>query len=591
MVTYDLGKVVGDKGAKGDKGDKGDTGSIGPAGNGISSISLISTSGKVKTYRITYTNGEHFDFNVTDGNDGALDVVTSWSSTLSDSKVPSEKLSKTSLDGKADTNHTHSGYASSSHTHGSITNDGKLGSSANKPVITGSGGAVTTGSFGTSANTFCEGNDSRLSDARTPTSHTHGNLKNDGSVGSSNNASKNVVTDSNGKITTEAKPVIPSKISDLTDDSDFISKSNTAGLVKNDGSIDTNSYVSSSALSNYVQKSNTNGLLKNDGTVDTTSYSTFSGAYGDLSGKPTIPSKISDLTDDSDFISKSSTSGLVKNDGTIDTTSYSTFSGAYSDLSGKPTIPSKISDLTDDSDFIKTSSTTGLVKNDGTIDTSSYATTGSLSPVALSGDYDDLVDKPTIPSKLSDLTNDSDFIETSSTAGLVKNDGSIDTTSYSTFSGNYSDLNGKPSLATVATTGDYDDLTDKPSIPSDVSDLTDSTGVIPTDVSDLTDTSDTPFTPKSHSHGNITNAGAIGSTSGLPVKTGTDGVLTTGAFGTSAGQFAEGNHTHSGYVSATKVTSWSSTVSDSNVPSEKLVKDTLDELDALIGDAISYINQ
>lgn len=51
-------------------------------------------------------------------------------------------------------------------------------------------------------------------------------------------------------------------------------------------------------------------------------------------------------------------------------------------------------------------------------------------------------------------------------------------------------------------------------------------------------------TPTSHAHGNITNAGAIGSTSGLPVKTGASGVLEAGAFGSSAGQFAEGNHTH-----------------------------------------------
>jgi hypothetical protein len=52
-------------------------------------------------------------------------------------------------------------------------------------------------------------------------------------------------------------------------------------------------------------------------------------------------------------------------------------------------------------------------------------------------------------------------------------------------------------------------------------------------------------TPTSHVHGNISNAGAIGSTSGLPIKTGTSGVLEAGAFGTSAGQFAEGNHSHS----------------------------------------------
>lgn len=64
-----------------------------------------------------------------------------------------------------------SGKASSTHTHNNITNDGKIGTTANKPLITTTGGVITTGSFGTSANTFCQGNDSRLSDARTPTSH------------------------------------------------------------------------------------------------------------------------------------------------------------------------------------------------------------------------------------------------------------------------------------------------------------------------------------------------------------------------------------------------------------------------------------
>lgn len=49
----------------------------------------------------------------------------------------------------------------------------------------------------------------------------------------------------------------------------------------------------------------------------------------------------------------------------------------------------------------------------------------------------------------------------------------------------------------------------KPTIPSDVSDLTDSTGVIPTDVSDLTDTTNKTFTPKSHAHGNVQNDGKL----------------------------------------------------------------------------------
>lgn len=50
--------------------------------------------------------------------------------------------------------------------------------------------------------------------------------------------------------------------------------------------------------------------------------------------------------------------------------------------------------------------------------------------------------------------------------------------------------------------------------------------------------------PTSHNHGNISNSGAIGTATGLPIITTASGVLTTGFFGTSSGQFAQGNHTH-----------------------------------------------
>ena len=136
---FNLGHVVGDPGPKGDKGD---------TGNGIASIVLRSTSGRVKTYRITFTDGDYFDYQVTDGSDASVTIVSSWNSTTSDSKVPSEKLTKDSLDAKANTGHTHTisnvtnlqttldGKASSTHTHtiSDVTNlqttlDGKASSS------------------------------------------------------------------------------------------------------------------------------------------------------------------------------------------------------------------------------------------------------------------------------------------------------------------------------------------------------------------------------------------------------------------------------------------------------------------------------
>ena len=57
------------------------------------------------------------------------------------------------------------GKAPSNHTHGNISNAGAVGTAANKPLITGTNGVISAGSFGTSANTFCQGNDSRITNA------------------------------------------------------------------------------------------------------------------------------------------------------------------------------------------------------------------------------------------------------------------------------------------------------------------------------------------------------------------------------------------------------------------------------------------
>ena len=104
----------------------------------------------------------------------------------------------TLLNGKVDTSDSRltDTRTPKSHTHGDITNTGTIGSTSNLPLITTTNGKIATGSFGTSANTFCQGNDSRLSDARTPTSHTH---------------TKSQITDF---------PTIPTKTSDLTNDAD-----------------------------------------------------------------------------------------------------------------------------------------------------------------------------------------------------------------------------------------------------------------------------------------------------------------------------------------------------------------------------------
>ena len=201
------------------------------------------------------------------------------------------------------------------------------------------------------------------------------------------------------------------------------------------------------------------------------------------------------------------------------------FSGSYSDLSNKPTIPTKTSDLDNDSGFITSSALNGYatetwVGNQGYLTSVSWNDVNNkptFATVSTTGDYDDLINKPvipvvnypvtdvqangssvldgtvakiTVPTNVSDLNNDSGFITgitdtmvvnalgytpgTSNFSGdyddlTDKPDLSIYATSASlstvAFSGNYTDLSNTPTLATVATTGAYSDLTGTPTIP------------------------------------------------------------------------------------------------------------------------------
>lgn len=76
---------------------------------------------------------------------GAGDAVAGNDSRLSDSRTPT------------------------SHAHGNLSNGGLIGTTANLPLKTGTGGIVEAGAFGAGATDFAAGNDSRLSDARVPT--------------------------------------------------------------------------------------------------------------------------------------------------------------------------------------------------------------------------------------------------------------------------------------------------------------------------------------------------------------------------------------------------------------------------------------
>ena len=82
LITDTLDVMDGEDGEKGDKGDTGEKGAKGDTGNGIASIVKTSTVGNVDTYTITMTDGTTATFTVTNG---GVNVVANPEGTASDS--------------------------------------------------------------------------------------------------------------------------------------------------------------------------------------------------------------------------------------------------------------------------------------------------------------------------------------------------------------------------------------------------------------------------------------------------------------------------------------------------------------------------
>lgn len=329
-----------------------------------------------------------------------------------------------------------------SHTHGNITNDGKVGSTANKPLITTTNGVVTTGSFGTSANTFCQGNDSRLSDARTPTSHTHGSVSNDGKIGT---ASGKIITTGTSGVLQASDSITKSMISDFptsmtptshthtkSEISDFPStmtpSSHTHGNLQNDGTV---------KVSNTVQKSknlvtDANGYLNVEDKITKTSQLTndsgFLTSHQDISGKADTSHTHGNITSDGKIGTTATLPIITGTGGVLQAGSFGNSAGTFcqgndSRLSNSRTPTSHASTATTygvgtTANYGHVKTINGLTQSSHTDGTALSAYQGKVLKDLVDGKassshshtVSNITDFPSIPSKTSDLTNDSGFL-------------------------------------------------------------------------------------------------------------------------------------------------------------------------------------
>ena len=202
-----------------------------------------------------------------------------------------------------------------------------------------------------------------------------------------------------------------------------------------------NYYVITTSL--YIFKINTNDIIiieeAGEVTVDVSIVPTLlSGvkvadfAIGTTEGSiyaPEFQTEINDntITEHTTWSSEKVASELAHK-ATISTLAEVAFSNDYEDLDNKPTIPTKVSELQNDSGYVASS---------------------SLATVATTGSYNDLTNKPTIPTKVSELQNDSGYITDSALSSYqTKTDATLQTTA-DTVVGAINELNEKSTYSSA----------------------------------------------------------------------------------------------------------------------------------------------
>ena len=263
-------------------------------------------------------------------------------------------------------------------------------------------------------------------------------------------------------------PTLPTDVSDLTDTGNLLGGVSTLSALTDVASAG----ASEDNMVLYYDHSTTSFKWKSTGAH-------FDGDYNSLSNKPTIPTLTSELTNDSGFVTTDTDTTYTAGSGlTLTGTEFSLtaghFSGAYADLTGKPTIPTDINDLTDANGIIQAANT----------DSQSLTLTGNSLQIS-GGNAVDLsgISGTTTLSGLTDTT-----LSNVQTYNFIQWDGSAWVNDYASIrhledvdsvgilsDGDVPVYNASNSQFEFKTwfDGEYASLTNKPSLVTTIDDLTD----------------------------------------------------------------------------------------------------------------------
>ena len=182
------------------------------------------------------------------------------------------------------------------------------------------------------------------------------------------------------------KPTIPTNTNELT---------NGAG------------FITASALTPYATKTELGSYLL-----------TANFTWEKLNGTPTIPSKTSELSNDSGFITNSALSGYITQN-SADARYLLQTNFSWENMLDKPTIPTKTSELSNDSGFINSGALAPYLLSSN-FTWANLEGKPTFATVATSGSYNDLADKPNIPTNNNQLTNGAGYINQASALALIK---------------------------------------------------------------------------------------------------------------------------------------------------------------------------